>query len=115
VRPPANACRRTTPQATGIAIDSQDAEEAPVAVATPSGSLARSPRASNRLGPVFLADLRVDLRPVHRDLRGRLDPKTHLPPRGRKQDYLNVIADHDALFWLTSQNQHTDKFANRRH
>ena len=35
-------------------------------------------------------------------------------PGGREQDYLDVIADHDALFWLTSQNQHTDQFADRR-
>jgi hypothetical protein len=63
---------------------------------------------------VFLADLRVDLRPVYGNLRGRLDPEAHLSPGGGEQDYLNVIADHDPLFWLTSQNQHADKFADRR-
>ena len=59
----------------------------------------------------FLLDRHVDLGPMHRNVRGRLNTEAYLPAIGRQHRDLDVVADHDALFGLTRQNEHTGQFA----
>ena len=55
-------------------------------------------------------DLEINLRSVHRNVRGCLDTEAHLCAIARQDHDLDVVADHDALFVFPRQNEHEPQF-----